>query len=112
MGAANPPPSNGRLARKWGGSFYYAATTSPAGCNRPGFLSDTESEPSMKRVTMRQKTMFMFYIENEDFDIAFIPKSKEAEKTIRAKADANRQSLAEYFQNTALADLASAELTD
>jgi hypothetical protein len=66
----------------------------------------------MKRITMRQKTMFTFYLENEDFDIAFIPKSKEAEKIIRAKADANGQSLAEYFQNAALADLASAEFTD
>ncbi len=47
--------------------------------------------------------MFTFYFEDEDFDIAFIPKSKEAEK---------RQSLAEYFQNTALADLALAEFTD
>jgi hypothetical protein len=56
--------------------------------------------------------MFTFYFEDEDFDIAFIPKSKEAEKTIRAKADANGQSLAEYFQNTALADLALAEFTD
>jgi hypothetical protein len=74
--------------------------------------TDSESEPSMKRITMRQKTMFTFYFEDEDFDIAFIPKSKEAEKTIRAKADANGQSLAEYFQNAALADLALAEFTD
>jgi hypothetical protein len=50
-----------------GGSFCYAATTSPAGCNWPGFLSDTESEPSMKRVTMTQKTMFMFCIEKWGF---------------------------------------------
>ena len=31
MGAANPPPSNGRLARNGGGSFYSAVTKSPPG---------------------------------------------------------------------------------
>jgi len=53
---------------------------------------------------MKQKPMFTF--EDEDFYIAFIPKSKKAEKAIRAKAEAKGQNLAEYFQNEALADLA------
>jgi len=48
----------------------------------------------------------MFTFEDEDFYIAFIPKSKKAEKAIRAKAEAKGQNLAEYFQNEALADLA------
>ena len=47
----------------------------------------------------------MFTFENEDFDIAFIPKSEEAEKAIRDKAEAKCQSLAEYFQNEGLVAL-------
>jgi hypothetical protein len=56
---------------------------------------------------MKQKPMFTF--ENEDFDIAFIPKSREAEKAIEAKANANGQGLAEYFRNEGIVALTFAE---
>jgi hypothetical protein len=58
---------------------------------------------------MKQKPMFTLCIENEDFDIAFIPKSKKAAKAIEAKAQAEGQSLAEYFRNIGLMDLTLGE---
>jgi len=42
MGAANPLPSNGRLARKWGRLFLPIARASPAGCKRRGFFLKTK----------------------------------------------------------------------
>ena len=39
MGAANPPPSNGRLARKWGRLFLLCSTTNPTDLQAAGFYT-------------------------------------------------------------------------
>jgi hypothetical protein len=45
------------------------------------------------------KPIFTLAIENEDYDIAFIPKTEEAEQAIRDKAGSKGQSLEQYFRN-------------
>jgi hypothetical protein len=59
---------------------------------------------------MKQKPMLTICFEKEDFDVAFLPKSKEAEHAIEAKAAAKNCSVGEYLREMGGMSLILSEL--